>query len=80
MACKPTLLLRNIPLRPGDNSTNVPYSVTAVSAVRLYYLFNIQLDPEQDFTMTMADGLIWTGVEVNMAIICGRWQTLMELS
>lgn len=40
----------------------------------------MQLDPEQDFTITVANALIWTGVEVDTAIICGQCQTSNDLT
>lgn len=46
-------------------------SVTAVSIVRLYILFNLA-PSDPDTTWYFSDQVMWTGIEVNVATVCGN--------
>lgn len=50
------------------------FSVTIVAFVRLGYLIKADVGPA-NATTNMSNILIWTGVEVNVSLVCGQYTT-----
>lgn len=48
------------------------FSVTIVAFVRLVYLIKADAEPA-NVAINLCNILIWTGVEVNMSLVCGQY-------
>lgn len=57
--------------RKRDTADQAARSVTIVSAIRLVFVVGLDLH-SPDKTWNQAEEMMWTGVEVNIATVCGE--------